>query len=135
LSIRPTSTRPEPCPTSASPISEFWNGYRHVSRLVARTTDFIVVGVGYGGIRSRRGPGPKFKLFAEKPNDATISPDHQLKLEQYSRDLGDQGYVYQFWTFDSHHHHAFLLNRGEDRDFRRLSSRLSIHPGWPVAGT
>ncbi|HEY3792431.1 MAG TPA: hypothetical protein VGM09_11415 [Bradyrhizobium sp.] len=81
------------------------------------------------------GPGPKFKLFAEKPNDATISPDHQLKLEQYSRDLGDQGYVYQFWTFDSHHHHAFLLNRGEGRDFRRLSSRLSIHPGWPVAGT
>src|ERR1700744_3440423 len=63
------------------------------------------------------GPGHKFKLLADDPNDTMTSPDHQLRIEQYSRDLGDEGYVYQFWTFDSDHRHAFLLNRGENRDY------------------
>jgi hypothetical protein len=35
-----------------------------------------------------------------------ISPDGQIRVEQYSKDMGDEGYLHQFWTFDakdSHH--------------------------------
>jgi hypothetical protein len=66
------------------------------------------------------GPGPKFKRLTDDPNDTMTSPDHQIRIEQYSRDLGDEGYAYQFWTFDRDHHHAFLLNKGEKRTLRLI---------------
>ena len=62
------------------------------------------------------GPGAKFKLLADDPNDTMTSPDRQLRIEQYWKDLGDQGYLHQFWIFDSQHHHSFLLNKGEKID-------------------
>lgn len=71
------------------------------------------------------GPGPQFKLFAEEP---TISPDHELRVEQYSRDLGDEGFLHQFWTFDSQHHHPFLLNKGEKMDLAGYPAGFRFTP-------
>ena len=70
----------------------------------------------------------EFKLLADDPNDTMTSPDQQLRIEQYSKDLGDPGYVYQFWTFDSDHHHAFLLNRGESRDLAGYPAGFRFTP-------
>jgi hypothetical protein len=39
------------------------------------------------------GPSSKFKIFADDPNDTMTSPDQQLKIEQYSRSLGNAGDV------------------------------------------
>ncbi|WMT78714.1 hypothetical protein [Bradyrhizobium sp. Ash2021] len=42
-------------------------------------------------------PGAEFKLRAD---DTLVSPDHQLRMEQYSKDMGDEGFLHQFWAFD-----------------------------------
>jgi hypothetical protein len=42
------------------------------------------------------GPGHKFKRLAD---ETTLSPDRQIRIEQYSRDLGDWKIIHQFWTF------------------------------------
>jgi hypothetical protein len=82
-----------------------------------------------------QGPGHKFKLLADDPNDTMTSPDRQLRIEQYFRDFGDEGYVYhQFWTFDRDHRRAFLLNRGESRDYAGYPAgfRFSRDSQWLV---
>ena len=58
-------------------------------------------------------PRAGFKLSAE---DAVISPDRAVRVEQYSKNLKDGGDLYQFWTFDGGHRHGFLLNPGEGDD-------------------
>ncbi|HJZ19485.1 MAG TPA: hypothetical protein VJ226_00925, partial [Bradyrhizobium sp.] len=60
------------------------------------------------------GPAADFKLNT----DATVStsPDQTIRLEQYAKDRGDDGPLYQFWTFDADRAHAFLLNPGEGDD-------------------
>jgi hypothetical protein len=60
------------------------------------------------------GPGADFKLV----RDAKVfkSPDRTLRLEQYAKTAEDGAYVFQFWTFDGHRRHAFLLNPGEEGD-------------------
>jgi hypothetical protein len=80
------------------------------------------------------GPGPKFKLLVDDPNDTMTSPDRQIKIEQYSRDLGDEGFLHQFWTFDSKHHHPFLLNKGEKIDLAGYPAgfRFSHDSQWLV---
>jgi hypothetical protein len=42
-------------------------------------------------------PGAEFKLRAD---DTLVSPDHQLRIEQYSKGMGDEGFLHQFWAFD-----------------------------------
>ena len=77
------------------------------------------------------GPPAAFKLNA----DATFtSPDGKVRLEQYAKDLGDPGLLYQFWTFDSDHRHPFLLNPGEDQDAAgyRAGFRFSPDSQWLV---
>lgn len=61
------------------------------------------------------GPGSKFKLL-EDPDATFTSPDGQLRVEQYSRDMGDEGFLHQSWTFDNGHRHGFLLGRGKGDD-------------------
>jgi hypothetical protein len=61
------------------------------------------------------GPAAELKLFADE-TFAFTSPDHQLRVEQYSRDMGDEGFLHQFWTFDDKHQHPSLLNPGEGID-------------------
>jgi hypothetical protein len=60
------------------------------------------------------GPQADFK----PSRDARVfkSPDRALRLEQYFRKAEDGAYVFQFWTFDRNHRHAFLLNPGEEGD-------------------
>jgi hypothetical protein len=60
------------------------------------------------------GPAAGFKLDRE----ATVfkSPDRTMRLEQYAKKQEDGGRIYQFWTFDRGHRHAFLLNTGEEDD-------------------
>jgi hypothetical protein len=48
------------------------------------------------------GPGPEFKLLTD-PDDTSTSPDRQVRVEQYAKDMGDEGYLHQFWTFDDNH--------------------------------
>src|SRR5882757_4157541 len=63
------------------------------------------------------GPGPEFKLRTNA--EATfVSPDRQIRLEQYFADKGDD-YLYQFWTFDDQRQHPSLLNPGESIDLAR----------------
>jgi len=60
------------------------------------------------------GPAAGFEL--DRQAKVFVSPDRQVRLEQYAKTLEDGSWAYQFWTFDAHHRHAFLLNPGEDDD-------------------
>jgi hypothetical protein len=51
---------------------------------------------GCGARASADGPGRDFKRLAEK---TFISPDRQVRVEQYSRKSGDYDVVHRFWTF------------------------------------
>jgi hypothetical protein len=51
-----------------------------------------------------------------------------IRIEQYSRDLGNEGYAYQFWTFDRDHHHAVLLNKGEERGLAAYPAGFRFTP-------
>ena len=76
-------------------------------------------------------PRAGFKLSAE---DAVISPDRAVRVEQYSRNLKDGGNLYQFWTFDGKHRHGFLLNPGEGDDLAGYAAgfRFSRDGQWLV---
>jgi hypothetical protein len=71
------------------------------------------------------GPGAGFKLRAE---DAVISPDRAVRVEQYSKDLQDKGFLYQFWSFDRGHRHGFLLNHGEGVDLAGYAAGFRFSP-------
>jgi hypothetical protein len=60
------------------------------------------------------GPGAGFKL--DPKAKVFTSPDRKVRLEQYAKKAEDGAYVFQFWTFDRNHRHAFLLNPGEEGD-------------------
>jgi hypothetical protein len=72
------------------------------------------------------GPPADFKLDA----DATVStsPDQTIRLEQYAKDRGDDGPLYQFWTFDADRAHAFLLNPGEGDDLAGYAAGFRFTP-------
>jgi hypothetical protein len=71
---------------------------------------WILLLLGMATAAPARADGPRagFKLSVE---DTFISPDRALRVEQYSKDLKDEGFLYQFWTFDRGYRHRFLLNR------------------------
>jgi hypothetical protein len=75
----------------------------------------VLLGFATAAPASAEGPGADFKLFADETFLFT-SPDHQLRVEQYSKDMGDEGFLHQFWTFDDKHQHPSLLNPGEGID-------------------
>jgi hypothetical protein len=70
-------------------------------------------------------PRAGFKLSAE---DAVMSPDRTVRVEQYSRILKDGGYLYQFWTFDGKHRHGFLLNSAEGDDLASYAAGFRFSP-------
>jgi len=70
-------------------------------------------------------PGAEFKLRAE---DTLVSPDHQLRVEQYSKDMGDEGFLHQFWAFDDKHQHGSLLNPGEGIDLTGYPAGFRFSP-------
>jgi hypothetical protein len=77
------------------------------------------------------GPRAGLKLNAE---DTFTSPDQTLRVEQYSKELKDQGVLYQFWTFDRDHRHPFLLNPDEGDDLAGYAAgfRFSGDSQWLV---
>jgi hypothetical protein len=79
------------------------------------------------------GPQADFKLV----RDAKVfkSPDRTLRLEQYAKKAEDGAYVFQFWTFDGNHRHAFLLNpdeEGDDQTGYAAGFRFSPDSQWLV---
>jgi hypothetical protein len=70
-------------------------------------------------------PRAGFKLKAE---DTLASPDHQIRVEQYSKEQKDGDLLYQFWTFDADHRHPFLLNPGEGDDFAGYAAGFRFGP-------
>jgi hypothetical protein len=78
------------------------------------------------------GPGPEFKLRTDA-NDIFISPDRQIRVEQYGADKGDD-FLFQFWTFDDKHQHPSLLNPGEGPEFASYPAgfRFSSNSQWLV---
>jgi hypothetical protein len=79
------------------------------------------------------GPGPEFKLRTDA-DDMFTSPDRQIRVEQYSKDMGDGGFLHQFWTFDDKHQHRSLLNGGEGIDLAAYPAgfRFSPNSQWLV---
>ena len=78
------------------------------------------------------GPGAGFKL---ETDGTFISPDKTMRLEQYARTAEDGAYVFQFWTFDRNHRHAFLLNpgeKGDDETNYAAGFRFSTDSRWLV---
>jgi len=70
-------------------------------------------------------PGPKFKLRA---GETTKSPDRQLRVEQYARDMGDDGFLHQFWIFDNAHKQGFPLNPDESTDLAGYPAGFRFSP-------
>ena len=79
------------------------------------------------------GPGSEFKLRTDA-DDIYISPDRQIRVEQYAADKGDDGFLYQFWTFDEKREHPSLLNPGETTDLAGYPAgfRFSADSQWLV---
>src|SRR5260370_41995189 len=85
----------------------------------------LLLGITVATPARAEGPGAGFKLRAE---DASISPNRALRVEQYSKDMKDEGFLYQFWTFDRDHRHAFLLNPGEGIDLAGYPAGFRFSP-------
>jgi hypothetical protein len=85
----------------------------------------LLLGIAVATPARAEGPGAGFKLRAE---DASISPNRALRVEQYSKDMKDEGFLYQFWTFDRDHRHAFLLNPGEGIDLAGYPAGFRFSP-------
>jgi hypothetical protein len=77
------------------------------------------------------GPAAKFRLLEDK---TVTSSDRQVRVEQYATDLGDEGFLHQFWAFDSDHQHGSLLNPGEGTDLAGYPAgfRFSPNSQWLV---
>ena len=76
-------------------------------------------------------PGAGFKLDGES---SFTAPDRTIRVEQYSKDRKDQGFLYQFWTFDKNHRRPSLLNPGEDDELADYAAgfRFSRDSQWLV---
>src|SRR6266581_3187401 len=59
---------------------------------------------------------------------AGFKPDKKVRVEQYAKDNKDTGLLYQFWTFDADHRHAFLLNPGEGDDLAGYAAGFRFGP-------
>ena len=71
------------------------------------------------------GPGGEFQLLED---ETVTSPDRLVRVEQYATDLGDEGYLHQFWAFDSDHQHGSLLNPGEGTDLAGYPAGFRFSP-------
>jgi hypothetical protein len=92
-----------------------------------RREAWILLLLGIATVAPAHADGPRagFKRHAE---DTFISPDKKVRVEQYSKDLKDWRVLYQFWTFDGDHRHAFLLNPGEDDDVAGYAAGFRFSP-------
>jgi hypothetical protein len=77
-------------------------------------------------------PGSELERLADADH-TFISPDGQIRVEQYSWKKDEDDRVYQFWTFDQNHQYGTALNLNEDTDLAG-PCRISIQPRQPIAG-
>lgn len=93
----------------------------------------LVLGVITMAPAGAAGPEAGFKLLADA-DEIFTSPDGQIRVEQYGADKGDEGFLFQFWTFDSTRQHASLLNPGEGIEVAgyRAGFRFSADSLWLV---
>ncbi len=85
----------------------------------------LLLGIASAAPARADGPRAGFKLNAEA---TVISPDKTMRVEQYSKDLKDQGLLYQFWSFDRDHRHPFLLNPGEADELAGYQAGFRFSP-------
>jgi hypothetical protein len=95
------------------------------------TVLLLMLGITTPAAARADGPSADFKLNTEA---TATSPDQQIRIEPYFKDRGDDGLLYQFWTFDEDHQHGFLLNPGEDEDVAgyAIGFRFSLDSQWLV---
>jgi len=93
---------------------------------------FALLGVATAPPARAEGPGPDFKL--SNTGETFTSPDGQIRLEQYYKDMGDAGYLHRFWTFDDKHRNASVLNGDESIDLAGYPAgfRFSADSQWLV---
>jgi hypothetical protein len=87
----------------------------------------VLLGLATGAPTHAANPGPEFKLRTEA-DDIFTSPDRQIRVEQYASDKGDDGFLYQFWTFDGTRQHSSLLNPGETTDLAGYPAGFRFSP-------
>jgi len=94
---------------------------------------WIVILLGLATVAPARADGPAagFKLDKEA---TFISPDRTIRVEQFAKTRQDGGRIFQFWTFDRDHRHAFLLNpdKGDDLTGYEAGFRFSPDSQWLV---
>src|SRR5438309_6169223 len=76
---------------------------------------------------SAEGPGAEFKLRTDA-DDSFTSPDGQIRVDQYYKDMGDAGFLHHFWTFDDKHQNPSLLNGGETIDLAGYPAGFRFSP-------
>lgn len=93
----------------------------------------VLLGLATAVPASAAGPGPEFKQRTDA-DDIFISPDRQIRVEQYYADKGDAGFLYRFWTFDQEREHSSLLNGDEVADLAMYPAgfRFSADSQWLV---
>jgi len=93
----------------------------------------VSLGVAMASPADAEGPEADFKLRTDA-DDTYTSPDGQIRLEQYYKDMGDAGYLHQFWTFDDKHQNPSLLNGGETTNTAGYPAgfRFSANSQWLV---
>jgi hypothetical protein len=92
-----------------------------------RTGFLLLLGLAAATPAHAAGPGPEFKL-RQDANDIFISPDKQIRVEQCAADKGDEGFLYQFWTFDDTRQHPSPLNPGETTDLAGYPAGFRFSP-------
>jgi hypothetical protein len=90
---------------------------------LGRIAILLLVGLVTVAPASADGPGRQFKHLTD---EAVASPDGRLRVEQYSRNVGDD-VLHQFWTFDQKRRGTFL-NRGEGADLAGYAAGFRFSP-------
>jgi hypothetical protein len=118
------SAEPEHC--LARPIGNLTEtGMSPMVGWLRRVGLLLLLGLATATSAKAAGPDGMFKPGAYASFD---SPDQTVRVEQFSKDMGDDGFLFQFWTFDRTRKHASLLNKGEDTDTAGYAAGFRFSP-------
>jgi hypothetical protein len=93
-----------------------------------RREAWILLLLGIATLAPAHADGPRAGFKLDQEATVFISPDKKVRVEQYAKDNKDTGLLYQFWTFDADHRHAFLLNPGEGDDLAGYAAGFRFSP-------